>query len=128
MNQAQVFHRWGSTHCIPGLCTWQGHGNASHAERATVSFYRGAVIQIDINAGTIGTNLKFKPGQLSKWKTGKNIHLGSTRDAVKRAYPAAKANNAGDRSARDDKRRLGVRQPGRRHGRKGRPSDGKRSR
>ena len=94
MNQAQVFHRWGSTHCIPGVCTWQGHGNASHAERATVSFYKGSVIQIDINAGTSGTNLKFKPGQLSKWKTGKNIHLGSTRGAVKRAYPAAKANNS----------------------------------
>lgn len=94
MNHTQVFHRWGSTHCIPGLCTWQGHGKPSHAERATVSFYRGSVIQIDINAGTSGTNVKFKPGQLSKWKTGKNIHLGSTRDAVKRAYPAAKANNS----------------------------------
>ena len=94
MNQTQVFHRWGRTGCIPGLCTWQGAGNPSHAERATVSFYKGLVIQIDINAATSGTNLKFKPGQLSKWRTGKNIGLGSTRNAVKRAYPAAKANNS----------------------------------
>jgi hypothetical protein len=95
MTQSQVFHEWGRTHCIPGLCTWQGSGNPSHAERATVSFFKGKVIQIDINAGTTnGTNVKFKPGQLSTWKTGKNIHLGSTKDAVKRAYPRAKANNS----------------------------------
>ncbi|HUO74913.1 MAG TPA: hypothetical protein VMU39_29375 [Solirubrobacteraceae bacterium] len=95
MTQAQVFHEWGSTGCIPGLCTWQGPGNPAHAERATVSFFKGKVIQIDINAGTTnGTNVKFKPGTLSKWKTAKNIHLGSTRASVKRAYPAAKANNS----------------------------------
>jgi hypothetical protein len=94
MTQTQVFHEWGRTSCIPGLCTWQGPGNPSHAERATVSFYHGKVIQIDINAGTSGTNLKFKPGVLSRWRTGKNIGLGSMRAAVKRAYPAAKANNS----------------------------------
>jgi prepilin-type processing-associated H-X9-DG protein len=95
MNQTQVFHQWGSTKCIPALCTWQGPGNPSHAERATVSFFGGHVIQIDINAGTTNaTNEKFKPGVLSTWKTGKNIHLGSTRASVKRAYPAAKANNS----------------------------------
>src|SRR5215472_15567184 len=89
MNQTQVFHQWGRTGCIPGLCTWRGPGNPAHAERATVSFYKGKVIQIDINAGTAnGTNVKFKPGQLSKWKTGKHIGLGSTRASVKRAYPA----------------------------------------
>src|SRR5271167_2199389 len=27
MNQTQVFHEWGSTSCIPGLCTWQGPGS-----------------------------------------------------------------------------------------------------
>ena len=94
MNQTQVFHQWGGTSCIPGLCTWQGPGNPSHAERATVSFVKGKVIQIGISAATSGNNLKFTPGQLSKWKTGKNIGLGSTRAAVKRAYPAAKANNS----------------------------------
>ena len=94
MSQTQVFHQWGSTGCIPGLCTWQAPGNPSHAERATVSFVKGKVIQVDINAATSGNNLKFTPGQLSKWKTGKNISLGSTRNAVKRAYPAAKANNS----------------------------------
>src|SRR3982074_3287803 len=41
MDQTQVFHAWGSTKCIPGLCTWQGPGNPSHAERATVSFVKG---------------------------------------------------------------------------------------
>jgi hypothetical protein len=55
---------------------------------------KGNVIQIDINAATSGNNLKFTPGQLSKWKTGKNVSLGSTRSAVKHAYPAAKANNS----------------------------------
>lgn len=94
MNQTNVFHEWGSTSCIPSLCTWRGPGNPSHAERATVSFYKGKVIQIDINAATSGNNLKFTPGQLSKWKTGKNVGLGSTRAAVKHAYPAAKANNS----------------------------------
>ena len=94
MSQTQVFHQWGGTSCIPGVCTWQGPGNPSHAERATVSFVNGKVIQVAINAATRGNNLKFTPGQLSKWKTGKNIALGSTRGAVKRAYPAAKANNS----------------------------------
>jgi hypothetical protein len=94
MSQTQVFHKWGHTSCIPGLCTWQGRGNPSHSERATVSFVKGKVIQVDINAATRGNNLKFTPGQLSKWKTGKHIGLGSTRAAVKRAYPAAKANNS----------------------------------
>jgi hypothetical protein len=94
MDQTQVFHQWGSTKCIPGLCTWQGPGNPSHAERATVSFVKGKVIQVDINAATSGTNLKFTPGKLSNWKTGKNIALGSKRAAVKRAYPGAKANNS----------------------------------
>jgi hypothetical protein len=94
MNQAQVFHEWGRTSCTVGVCTWQGPGNPSHAERATVSFFRGHVIQIDINAATSGTNKKFTPGQLSKWATGKNIHLGSTRASVKLAYPGAKANNS----------------------------------
>ncbi len=41
-----------------------------------------------------GTSEKFKPGTLSKWKTAKNIHLGSQKAAVKRAYPAAKANTS----------------------------------
>lgn len=94
MNQTQVFHQWGGTRCIPGLCTWQGPGDPSHSERATVSFVQGKVIQVAINAATRGLNLKFTPGQLSKWKTGKNVGLGSLKGSVKRAYPAAKANNS----------------------------------
>jgi hypothetical protein len=94
MNQTQVFHEWGHTGCIPGLCTWTGPGNASYAERATVSFVKGSVIQVAISAGTTGLSQKFKPGTLSKWKTGKNVALGSTRGSVKKAYPAAKANNS----------------------------------
>jgi hypothetical protein len=95
MTQSQVFHEWGHTGCIPGLCTWTGPGNAAHAERATVSFFNGSVIQIAINAGTTNsTDEKFKPGELSTWKTGKNIGLGSQKSAVKRAYPHAKANNS----------------------------------
>ena len=94
MTQSEVFHVWGSTGCSVGVCTWWGPGNRSHAERATVSLHNGQVIQIDINAATSGVNEKFRPGTLSKWKTGKHIGLGSTKRAVKRAYPAAKANTS----------------------------------
>jgi hypothetical protein len=94
MTKAQVFHLWGSTGCGAGFCTWWGSGNHSHAERATVTFYADHAIQIDINAGTTGTNVKFRPGELSTWKTAKHIGLGSMKQAVKRAYPAARANNS----------------------------------
>lgn len=94
MNMNQVFHQWGSTGCMAGVCTWLGPGNAAHAERATVSFVDGKVFEVTINAGTSGTNEKFKPGQLSTWKTAKNIQLGSLKSAVKRAYPAARPNNS----------------------------------
>jgi hypothetical protein len=93
MTQTQVFHEWGHTGCGHGVCTWTGPGDPAHAERATVTIVNNGVIQIDINAGTTsGTSEKFKPGELSKWKTGKNIGLGSQKSAVKRAYPHAKAN------------------------------------
>ncbi len=93
MNRSQVFHQWGSTTCIPGVCTWAA-GSAFGAERATVSFYQGEVIQVDINAGTSGTSLRFKPGVLSRWRTARHISLGSTKAAVKRAYPSARANRS----------------------------------
>jgi len=95
MTTAQAFHVWGSTDCQFGVCTWWGPGSQVHAERATVTLYQGHVIQIDINAGTAnGTTEKFRPGTLSKWKTAKNIHLGSMKQAVKRAYPAARPNTS----------------------------------
>jgi hypothetical protein len=95
MNQSQVFHEWGRTGCSVGVCTWRAAGNAAHAEYATVSFVKGRVFQVAIQAGTFNNvNEQFKPGVLSTWKTGKNIHLGSQRASVKRAYPAAKANNS----------------------------------
>jgi hypothetical protein len=95
MTQAEVFHLWGRTGCMAGFCTWTGPGSAGHAERAVVSFAGGSVIEVAINAATTnGTSEKFKPGTLSKWKTAKNIHLGSQKAAVKRAYPRAKANNS----------------------------------
>ncbi len=95
MTQSQALRLWGTTGCAAGVCTWWGPGNRAHAERATVSLYQGHVIQVDINAGTTnGTNEKFRPGTLSKWKTAKNIHLGSTKQAVKRAYPAARPNTS----------------------------------
>ncbi len=95
MTQSEAFHVWGSTGCVVGVCTWWGPGSHVHAERATVSLYQDHVIQIDINAGTAnGTTEKFKPGTLSRWKTAKNIHLGSTKQAVKRAYPAARSNTS----------------------------------
>ena len=94
MSSDQVFTLWGDASCeIPEVCTWVGPGSAGHAERAVVSFFSGRVIQIDIYAAT-GTNRRFVPGQLSKWRTSKNIGLGSTKPSVKRAYPAARANNS----------------------------------
>ncbi len=94
ITQSQAFHAWGRTGCTFDVCTWWGPGNHSHAERATVSLHNGRVIQVDINAGTSGVNEKFRPGTLSTWKTAKNIHLGSTKQAVKRAYPSARPNSS----------------------------------
>jgi hypothetical protein len=94
MSPAKVFHLWGHTHCpAPGsYCEWVGSGKAGHQERATVSFVKGKVSQIVINAATSGNNGRFKPGKLSKWKTSKKISLGSKKSAVKRAYKSAKSN------------------------------------
>jgi hypothetical protein len=93
MTRAQVFSKWGSTTCpAPTSCTWQGPGQAGHNERASVSFVNGKVSLIAISAATTGTNLKFKAGVLSKWKTAKGIALGKSKSAVKRAYPAAMPN------------------------------------
>jgi hypothetical protein len=94
MTKSQVFHQWGATSCSFGRCLWRGPGNPAHAEQATVTLADGVVVQIDITAGTSGTNERFAAGTLSKWKTAKNIDLGSRKSAVKRAYPAAKANNS----------------------------------
>jgi hypothetical protein len=93
MTRAQVFSKWGSTKCSPPTsCTWEGPGQAGHNERAIVSFVNGKVSQISISAATTGTNLKFKSGVLSKWRTAKGLSLGKNKSAVKRAYPAAMAN------------------------------------
>lgn len=92
MTKTQVFHQWGSTGCSSDVCQWSGPGAAGHNERATVSFLSNKVIQITINAAASGTNLKFKPGVLSTWKTSKHIGLGSSKASVKRAYPKATPN------------------------------------
>jgi hypothetical protein len=94
MTRTQVFHQWGSTSCAANVCTWNGPGAAGHTERATVSLFNSKAVQITIAAASTGTNLKFKPGVLSTWKTGKNIGLGSIKSAVKRAYPSAIANSS----------------------------------
>jgi hypothetical protein len=94
MSQARVISKWGSASCSGGVCTWEGKGKAGHRERATVSFYKDKVVQITINAKFVGDNLRFKPGILSKWKTSKHIHLGSSKGAVGKAYPGAKPNNS----------------------------------
>jgi hypothetical protein len=94
MTRAQAFGQWGATSCpSPGYCQWVGPGNPGKAERATVSFVKGKVTGISITAASTGTNLKFKPGVLSKWRTAKGIRLGSKKSAVPRAYPSAKPNN-----------------------------------
>lgn len=95
MSKAQVFHQWGSTHCtLATLCEWVGPGKPGAQERASVSFVKGKVVLISISAATTGTNLRFKPGTLSKWKTSKKIGLGSKKGAVHKAYPHAKANTS----------------------------------
>ena len=93
MTKHQVFGKWGKTTCDPGSCTWEGPGTRGKNERAIVSFVSGKVVQITISAATKGSNLKFKPGTLSKWKTSKGIALGSPKAKVPRAYPKAQANN-----------------------------------
>jgi hypothetical protein len=93
MSQSQVFSKWGSTHCSSGVCAWEGPGKPGQNERATVSFVRGKVVQIDISAALTGVNLKFKPGILSRWRTSKGISLGSFKKAVAHAYAHAKPNN-----------------------------------
>lgn len=93
MTRAQVFGQWGSTSCpSPGVCQWVAPGTPGKTERATVSFVKGKVSAVTIAAATSGSNGKFKPGILSKWKTAKGIRLGSQKSAVPRAYPAAKPN------------------------------------
>lgn len=93
MTKKQVFGKWGKTSCDPGSCTWEGPGTPGKNERAIVSFVGGKVVQITISSATKGSNLKFKPGTLSKWKTSKGIALGSPKAKVPRAYPKAKPNN-----------------------------------
>lgn len=92
MTQAQALGQWGATSCASGVCQWIGPGDPGKAERATVSLWRGKVVGIAITAGSRGTNLKFKPGVLSTWRTAKGIQLGSKKSSVRRAYPSAKPN------------------------------------
>jgi len=68
-------------------------GAKSRAEAARAGFFKGKVMNATILAGTSGTNLKFKSGTLSKWRTAKGVRLGSEKSAVPKAYPAAEANN-----------------------------------
>jgi hypothetical protein len=96
MNQAQVFHRWGHTSCFSRgqVCYWYGPGSQVHAERASVGFTKGKVLNVAISAGTRGNNLKFVPGPLARWKTDKGIHLGSFKGSVRTAYRSARANDS----------------------------------
>jgi hypothetical protein len=93
MTKSQVFGKWGNTSCDQSSCAWEGPGTRGKNERAVVSFVNGKVVQIAISAATKGNNLKFKPGELSKWKTSKGIALGSPKSKVPKAYPAAQPNN-----------------------------------
>jgi hypothetical protein len=93
MTKKQVIGKWGKTTCDQSTCTWEGPGTPGKNERAVVSFVKGKVVQIAISSATKGSNLKFKPGILSKWKTSKGISLGSPKSKVPKAYPAAQANN-----------------------------------
>lgn len=96
MTRAQVFGQWGSTTCIAAgaLCEWYGPGARNRAEVARVGLLKGKVLNVSIQAGTTGSNSKFKGGTLSAWRTAKGIRLGSKKSAVARAYPAAKLNDS----------------------------------
>lgn len=92
MTKAQVLHQWGTTACPNGICQWKASSKPG-AESATVSIYRGKAIMIVIHAASNPQSGKFIPGVLSRWKTARNIGLGSQKSAVHRAYPSAKANS-----------------------------------
>jgi hypothetical protein len=93
MTRNQLFAKWGKTSCDSASCIWEGPGTRGKNERAVVSFVNGKVVQIAISAATKGSNLKFKPGVLSTWKTSKGISLGTPKSKVPIAYPAAMPNN-----------------------------------
>lgn len=73
--------RWGPLNGEDALVTFMGHGGG-----ATV----GMII---LEARVRNSDGRILPGVLTKWKTGKGIHLGSQMAAVKVAYPGAQANN-----------------------------------
>jgi hypothetical protein len=93
MSESAVFARWGHTTCFSGaVCYWYGRGNQSHAERASVGFHNGKVLNVSINAGTTaGTSERFKPGVLSTWKDRFGDHLGTNVGVAERAYRRAHA-------------------------------------
>jgi hypothetical protein len=96
MSRAQAFAKWGAGRkCQSGdVCVWAGKGKAGQREQATLSFYKGKVVQISLNAAFVGNNATFKAGPLAKWTTSKGISLASRKSAVHKAYPSAAANKS----------------------------------
>src|SRR4051812_13790435 len=66
MKRSKVLAKWGAGKCSGDLCTWEGKGTPGHTERAVVSFVKGRVYLISLNASFVGNDLKFKAGPLAK--------------------------------------------------------------
>ena len=99
MSKAAVKNRWGKGACTsyagpPASTTcWWGSKDPAKGEGAFVTFLGSGATLIGINARRRASDNAFVAGQLSKWKTAANIHLGSAISKVPAAYPAAKPNN-----------------------------------
>ena len=95
MTRAKVFDKWGKGKCVSEgeFCIWQRKkpSFSGEVETVTVSFYGSSrkVWQIALAAAYTKQEGKLVPGALTKWKTSKNIHLGSKGTDVPAAYPAA---------------------------------------
>ena len=104
MTEGKVLRLWGPAHCEHNpsgpstppsdVCRW----GPLNGENAWVSFLghgRSATSGIIyLQARTRNSDGRIVPGKLTKWRTGKGIHLGSKMAAVGIAYPGAKPNNS----------------------------------
>lgn len=91
---AKAFDAWGQGKCKQDheffTCTYGAKGQGA----AVFSITGGAVSTISISVGVTKAGKPKYSGSLLELKTAKGIGLGSTRKAVKRAYPKVKDGGA----------------------------------
>lgn len=86
MSLAAAKAAWGpGSKCAAKKCTWSTTPNAQRDLGARLSFVlnKGKVVAIIVQDGTGGAKAGIK-----KFRTAKNIGIGSTSAAVRKAYPA----------------------------------------